>query len=167
MADLESIVSNEEFSVTIKKNRQVRPIWILLVDGGPYENPKHMKNIIQYAHLFRSLDLDYLTVHTYASGQSAYNPVGLPDLLEWSFEDWTSRTFWNSSWKVEPPFWKGRTFRFSGTALEWLLKERGNVFLLMGHNTPNPILGWTFRSSGMTLERLLKKEENVFLLMGA
>ncbi|CAB4407704.1 unnamed protein product [Rhizophagus irregularis] len=94
--------------------------------------------------------------------------VGLPDLLEWSFEgwtfrtvrpserfleDWTSRTFWNSSWKVEPPFWKGRTFRFSGTALEWLLKERGNVFLLMGHNTPNPILGWTFRSSGMTLER--------------
>ncbi|CAB4407703.1 unnamed protein product [Rhizophagus irregularis] len=68
-------------------------------------------------------------------------------------EDWTSRTFWNSSWKVEPPFWKGRTFRFSGTALEWLLKERGNVFLLMGHNTPNPILGWTFRSSGMTLER--------------
>ncbi|CAB4404325.1 unnamed protein product [Rhizophagus irregularis] len=68
-------------------------------------------------------------------------------------EDWTSGTFWNSSWKVEPPFWKGRTFRFSGTALEWLLKERGNVFLLMGHNTPNPILGWTFRSSGMTLER--------------
>ncbi|PKK60006.1 hypothetical protein RhiirC2_793979 [Rhizophagus irregularis] len=47
--------------------------------------------------------------------------VGLPDLLEWSFEgwtfrtvrpserfleDWTSGTFWNSSWKVEPPFWK-------------------------------------------------------------
>ncbi|CAB4415238.1 unnamed protein product [Rhizophagus irregularis] len=72
------------------------------------------------------------------------------------------RIFWNGllkvrpserSWKVEPPFWKGRTFRFSGTALEWLLKERGNVFLLMGHNTPNPILGWTFRSSGMTLER--------------
>ncbi|CAB4439850.1 unnamed protein product [Rhizophagus irregularis] len=75
MADLESIVSNEEFSVTIKKNGQVRPIWILLVDGGPYENPKHMKNIIQYAHLFRSLDLDYLTVRTHAPGQSAYNPV--------------------------------------------------------------------------------------------
>src|SRR6185295_18457448 len=38
-------------------------------------NPKHMKNIIQYAHLFRSLDLDYLTVRTHAPGQSAYNPV--------------------------------------------------------------------------------------------
>ena len=75
IADLESIISNEEFSTTLKKEDKVRPIWILLVDGGPDENPKHMKNIIQYAHLFRALDLDYLTVRTHAPGQSAYNPV--------------------------------------------------------------------------------------------
>jgi hypothetical protein len=75
MADLESIISNEIFSTTLKQENKVKPILILLVDGGPDENPKHMKNIIQYAHLFRSLDLDYLTVRTHAPGQSAYNPV--------------------------------------------------------------------------------------------
>ncbi|GBC26323.2 hypothetical protein GLOIN_2v1870260 [Rhizophagus irregularis DAOM 181602=DAOM 197198] len=75
IADLESIIKNENFSNTLKKEDKVRPIWVLLVDGGPDENPKHMKNIIQYAHLFRSLDLDYLTVRTHAPGQSAYNPV--------------------------------------------------------------------------------------------
>ncbi|CAB4422741.1 unnamed protein product [Rhizophagus irregularis] len=75
IADLESIVSNEEFFTIIKKDDEVKPIWILLVDGGPDENPKHMKNIIQYAHLFRALNLDYLTVRTHAPGQSAYNPV--------------------------------------------------------------------------------------------
>ncbi|CAB4484081.1 unnamed protein product [Rhizophagus irregularis] len=76
MANLKSIVSNEKFSSIIKKDNQVKPIWILLVDGGPDENPKHMKNIIQYAHLFCDLNLDYLTIRTYyAPGQSAYNPV--------------------------------------------------------------------------------------------
>ncbi len=34
-----------------------------------------MKNIIQYTYLFRTLDLDYLTIRTYALGQSAYNPI--------------------------------------------------------------------------------------------
>lgn len=75
MADLESIVSDEEFSATLKKEGKVRPIWVLLVDGGPDENPKYMKNIIQYTYLFRALDLDYLTIRTHAPGQSAYNPV--------------------------------------------------------------------------------------------
>src|SRR6266536_3038762 len=65
----------KNFPNTLKKEDKVRPIWILLVDGGPDENPKHMKNIIQYAHLFRALDLDYLTIRTHAPGQSAYNPV--------------------------------------------------------------------------------------------
>ncbi|CAI2198953.1 6601_t:CDS:1, partial [Funneliformis geosporum] len=75
IVDLESIISNEEFFTILKKEGKVRPIWILLVDGGPDENPKQMKNIIQYAHLFRALDLDYLTIRTHTLGQSAYNPV--------------------------------------------------------------------------------------------
>ncbi|CAB4477164.1 unnamed protein product [Rhizophagus irregularis] len=75
MVDLKNIISNEKFSATLKKENEVKPILILLVDGGPDENPKHMKNIIQYAHLFRTLDLDYLTIRTHAPGQSAYNPV--------------------------------------------------------------------------------------------
>ncbi|CAG8562805.1 14902_t:CDS:1, partial [Funneliformis mosseae] len=46
IADLESIISNEEFSTTLKKEDKVRPIWILFINGRPDENPKHMKNII-------------------------------------------------------------------------------------------------------------------------
>ncbi|CAB4436548.1 unnamed protein product [Rhizophagus irregularis] len=67
IVNLKSIVKNENFSNThtLKKEDKVRPIWVLLVDGGPNKNPKHMKNIIQYAHPFRSLDLDYLTVRTH------------------------------------------------------------------------------------------------------
>jgi hypothetical protein len=72
ISDLKSIVFNEEFFATIKKNGQVKPIWVLLVDSRPDKNLKYMKNIIQYAHLFHSLDLDYLIVHTYTSDQNAY-----------------------------------------------------------------------------------------------
>jgi hypothetical protein len=75
MSDLQSIVANQHFVRALTKNGQVRPIWVLLVDGGPDENPRHMKNIIEYCKLFRSLNLDYLTVRTHAPGQSAYNPV--------------------------------------------------------------------------------------------
>ena len=45
MVDLESIVSDEEFFATLKKGK-VGPIWVLLVDGRPDENPKYIKNII-------------------------------------------------------------------------------------------------------------------------
>src|SRR3989440_7424443 len=75
MSDLQSIVANQHFIRALTKNSQVRPIWVLLVDRGPDENPRHMKNIIEYCKLFRSLNLDYLTIHTHAPGQSAYNPV--------------------------------------------------------------------------------------------
>ncbi|CAB4489434.1 unnamed protein product [Rhizophagus irregularis] len=54
----------------------VRPQYhILLVDGGPDKNPRHMKNIFQYCKMFCNFDLDYLSVRTHAPGQSAYNPV--------------------------------------------------------------------------------------------
>ncbi|CAB4425447.1 unnamed protein product [Rhizophagus irregularis] len=72
MVDLKSIISNDKFFATLKKENKVKPILILLVDGGPDENPKHMKNIIQYAHLFRTLDLDYLTVRTHAPDQRKF-----------------------------------------------------------------------------------------------
>ncbi|GES87572.1 hypothetical protein GLOIN_2v1766467 [Rhizophagus clarus] len=52
-----------------------RPIVVLLVDGGPDENPRHLKNIKQYCKYFRDADLDYMTIRTHAPGQSAYNPV--------------------------------------------------------------------------------------------
>ncbi|CAG8836581.1 35560_t:CDS:2, partial [Gigaspora margarita] len=40
----------------------VKPIWVLLVNRGPDENPRYLKNILRY-------------IRMHAPGQSAYNPV--------------------------------------------------------------------------------------------
>lgn len=75
MTDLLTLINSQEFASILLKENNVKPIWVLLVDGGPDENPKHLKNIIEYSNLFRTLDLDYLTIRTHAPYQSAYNPV--------------------------------------------------------------------------------------------
>ncbi|CAG8844878.1 7100_t:CDS:2, partial [Gigaspora margarita] len=75
MADLITLTNQESFKHIFENNGQIKPIWVLLVDGGPDENPRHLKNICRYSRLFQFLDLDYLTVRTHAPGQSAYNPV--------------------------------------------------------------------------------------------
>ncbi|GBC23550.2 hypothetical protein GLOIN_2v1766467 [Rhizophagus irregularis DAOM 181602=DAOM 197198] len=75
MSDLNSLIQDSQFDRILKINGQIKPIWILLVDGGPDENPRHMKNIFQYCKMFCNFDLDYLSVRTHAPGQSAYNPV--------------------------------------------------------------------------------------------
>jgi len=59
----------------LKANGQIRPIWILLVDGESDENPRHLKNIKVYCQLFKKFDLNYLSVRTHTPGQSKYNPV--------------------------------------------------------------------------------------------
>ncbi|CAG8796289.1 18542_t:CDS:2, partial [Gigaspora margarita] len=46
MSDLQSIISNQQFAAAILKEDKVKPVWVLLIDGGPDENPKHLKNII-------------------------------------------------------------------------------------------------------------------------
>ncbi|CAG8836677.1 44363_t:CDS:2, partial [Gigaspora margarita] len=68
-------VGTKSFNHIFENNGQIKPIWVLLVDGGPDKNPRHLKNICRYSRLFQFLDLDYLTVRTHASGQSAYNLV--------------------------------------------------------------------------------------------
>ncbi|CAI2198569.1 19150_t:CDS:1, partial [Funneliformis geosporum] len=75
MQDLESLILDPQYDDTLKADGEIQPIWILLVDGGPDENPRHLKNIKKYIQLFRKFDLDYLTMRTHASGQSKYNPV--------------------------------------------------------------------------------------------
>ena len=75
MADLIEIVHNKEFKETTKCEENTKSIWVLLVDRGPDENPKHLKNILEYSKFFKNQDLDYLTVQTHAPGQSAYNLV--------------------------------------------------------------------------------------------
>src|SRR5205814_8934636 len=59
----------------LKTNGEIQPIWVLLVDGRPDENPRHLKNIKTYCQLFQKFNLDYLTVQAYVSGQFKYNPV--------------------------------------------------------------------------------------------
>jgi len=75
MVDLMTITKEEMFREFTHNESSVKPIWCLLTDGGPDENPRYLANIMKYLLIFKELDLDYLTVRTHASGQSAYNPV--------------------------------------------------------------------------------------------
>ena len=75
MQDLINLVSMREYKEVFKINDTIKPLWVILVDGGPDENPRYLKNIYQYCRLFKKLDLDYLTIRTHAPGQSAFNPV--------------------------------------------------------------------------------------------
>ncbi|CAG8581513.1 21306_t:CDS:2, partial [Gigaspora margarita] len=70
MANLISIMNSEDYDEVICIEEKIKPLWVLLVDSGPDENPKHLKNIIEYCKLFRFLDLDYLTVCTHAPERS-------------------------------------------------------------------------------------------------
>ncbi|CAG8852893.1 44563_t:CDS:1, partial [Gigaspora margarita] len=75
MADILFLSENPELEEALKIENEFKPILILLVDGGPDENPKYLKNIKEYCNLFKKLNLDYLSVRTHAPGQSAFNPV--------------------------------------------------------------------------------------------
>jgi hypothetical protein len=75
MNDLNLLTQDSRFDGILKVDGQIKPIWILLVNGGPNENLRHMKNIHQYCRMFWAFDLDYLSIQTHAPGQSSYNPV--------------------------------------------------------------------------------------------
>ena len=75
MVDLVKITEEESFHEFTHHDGAVKPVWYLLTDGGPDENPRFLANILKYVLFFKKLDLDYLTVRTHALGQSAYNPV--------------------------------------------------------------------------------------------
>ncbi|EXX54950.1 hypothetical protein GLOIN_2v1766467 [Rhizophagus irregularis DAOM 181602=DAOM 197198] len=72
---LNSLTQDSRFDEILKIDGHIKPIWIILVDEGPNENPRHMKNIYQYCRMFCAFDLDYLSIRMHASGQSSYNPV--------------------------------------------------------------------------------------------
>src|SRR3954447_4015673 len=84
MQDLESLTFDPQYDYALKINGEIRPIWVLLVNRGPDENPRHLKNIKMYCQLFQKFNLDYLTVRTHAPEQSKYNPVekGMATLSE-------------------------------------------------------------------------------------
>ena len=75
MVDLMMITKEESFHEFIHHEGSVKPIWCLLTDSEPDENPRYLANILKYLLIFKELDVDYLTVRTHTPGQSAYNPV--------------------------------------------------------------------------------------------
>ncbi len=64
MIDLITIVKEEAYNEFTHYEGSVKPIWCLLTDGGPDENPQFLANIWKYMLIFKKLDLDYLTVRT-------------------------------------------------------------------------------------------------------
>lgn len=53
----------------------MKPVLIIMSDGGPDENPRYRKVIAHAIHHFKSFNLDALFLITNAPGRSAYNPV--------------------------------------------------------------------------------------------
>ena len=48
---------------------------MILADGGPDYTPAGVVNILFYYRLFKELNLDFLSVATYPSRYSAFNPI--------------------------------------------------------------------------------------------
>lgn len=60
---------------TLPNSSALKPIIILFSDGGPDENPRFPKTMMQAVDHFRRFDLDCFFISTNAAGYSAYNPV--------------------------------------------------------------------------------------------
>lgn len=74
--DFKRIMDLEEFdNITKTEDSKTKPVVILLVDGGPDENPRYPKNINAAISHFRRYDLDAIFIATNAPGRSAFNPV--------------------------------------------------------------------------------------------
>ena len=52
-----------------------KPGCMIIADGGPDYSPKNFVNSLFYFRLFKALNLDMLSVFTYAARCSAYNPI--------------------------------------------------------------------------------------------
>lgn len=73
--DMERLVELPQFEKIVKYNGNVKPVFIITVDGGPDENPRYEKVIKVAIHHFSQFNLDALFVATNASGRSAFNRV--------------------------------------------------------------------------------------------
>ena len=76
-ADLMHLYDNVESfkNILYRNDGTVKPILIMLVDGGPDENPRYAETIKFACANFITLKLDALFIATQAPGRSAYNPV--------------------------------------------------------------------------------------------
>lgn len=63
------------FIFLYKDGEEVKPVVLIMSDGGPDENPRYEKVITHAIDHFRTYNLDALFLITNAPGQSAYNRV--------------------------------------------------------------------------------------------
>jgi hypothetical protein len=61
--------------VTRNEKNEVKPVFIVTVDGGPDENPRYNKVIDVAIHHFLKNNLDGMFLATNAPGRSAFNRV--------------------------------------------------------------------------------------------
>ena len=76
-ADLQHLYENiAEFrSILYRDDGTCKPILVILVDGGPDENPRYRETIRFACANFIRLELDALFIAIQAPGRSAFNPV--------------------------------------------------------------------------------------------
>lgn len=73
--DFNRLMQLEEFDSIMKTDGLVKPIVIIIVDGGPDENPRYRKVIQVAVHHFLEHNLDAIFIATNAPGRSAFNRV--------------------------------------------------------------------------------------------
>lgn len=73
--DLDRLLGLNGFREFCKTNDQVKPIWMIFVDGGPDENPRFPKTLRFAVQHFKKHNLDALFIACHAPHQSANNPV--------------------------------------------------------------------------------------------
>ncbi|CAG8703203.1 12298_t:CDS:2 [Cetraspora pellucida] len=67
IANLILIINSKEYNEFIYTEDKVKPLWILLMDGRSDENPKHLKNIIEYSGIV--LPIDHFGAHLNSQGK--------------------------------------------------------------------------------------------------
>ncbi|CAI2197603.1 11474_t:CDS:2, partial [Funneliformis geosporum] len=83
IADYDFSTGYPQYDDVLKADGEIRPIWILLVDGRSEENPRHLKNIKLYIQLFEAtlseklagitLPIDHFGIHL-NSQEKVFNP---------------------------------------------------------------------------------------------
>jgi hypothetical protein len=74
--DLNELICNPETKdLLCGPDGKVKPVFCRSVDGGPDQNPRHLKNITVHIVFFIEHDLDLITIRCYAPGQSCNNMV--------------------------------------------------------------------------------------------
>lgn len=74
--DLDTLLHMDIFrDLARDKEGNVKPIIIITVDGGPDENPRYNKTILQAVKHFKKYNLDAIFVVANSPGRSAYNRV--------------------------------------------------------------------------------------------